>query len=162
MTVAASALVVPVDEAAAAATLVAQKMFSAIDRYGTGATLVDDGDADRLAVADAVEMHGLAIEDDLAVVRPERVSPRQHLHEGRLACAVRHRMAWISPRRTRNDTSSSACTQKSLVMPRISSSTSSSMDPIRRPLDRYGAGWATMVWPPRPVNLPDRPRLLRP
>jgi hypothetical protein len=49
---------------------------------------VDDHDADGLTVADAAEVHRLAVEHDLAVVAAGRVHAGQHLHEGGLAGAV--------------------------------------------------------------------------
>ncbi|OIQ89529.1 hypothetical protein GALL_286070 [mine drainage metagenome] len=50
--------------------------------------LVDDDDAAVLAVADALELADLGLEDDVALVGAVRVDAREHLHEGGLAGAV--------------------------------------------------------------------------
>ena len=50
--------------------------------------LVDDGDADLLAVGDAREFLHLPIEKDVSVVGPMRIHPAQDLHEGGLARAI--------------------------------------------------------------------------
>src|SRR3569833_1355027 len=50
--------------------------------------LVDDHDADVLAVADAAELRDLAVEDDLAVIAAGRVDAGQDLHQRRLPGAV--------------------------------------------------------------------------
>ena len=66
-----------------------RKMFSAIDRYGhQGQFLVDDHDAALLAGPDVLELAGLALEEDLALVAAVRVDAGEHLHQGRLAGAV--------------------------------------------------------------------------
>ena len=63
--------------------------------------LVDDDDAELLAVGDAREAALLALEDDLAVVGAVRIDAAQHLHQRRLAGAVLADQAWISPASTR-------------------------------------------------------------
>ena len=80
---------VPVDEAAAAALLVAEEDVLRDREVGDQRELlVDDHDPDVLAVADAAEVDGLAVVDDLAVVAAGRVDARQHLHQRGLAGAV--------------------------------------------------------------------------
>ena len=80
---------VPVDEAAAAPPLVAEEDVLG-DRQvrHQRELLVDDHDPDVLAVADAAEVHRLAVVDDLAVVAAGRVDAREHLHQRGLAGAV--------------------------------------------------------------------------
>ena len=80
---------VPVDEADRALDLVVEEDVLG-DRQvrAERQLLVDDDDALRLAVAQVVEVHGLVLEDDLALVGAGRVDAGEHLHEGGLAGAV--------------------------------------------------------------------------
>ena len=80
---------VPVDEAAGALALIVEEDVLGDRQVGAeGELLMDDDDALRLAVAEALELHLVAHEDDVAVVGAVRVDPRQHLHEGGFAGAV--------------------------------------------------------------------------
>jgi len=80
---------VPVDEAERPLQLVVEEDVLRDGEVGAeGQLLVDDDDALGLRVADVLELHRLALEDDVALVGAERVDAGQHLHERRLAGAV--------------------------------------------------------------------------
>ena len=49
---------------------------------------MNDDNASRLTRADVLELHVLALEDDVAGVAACRMHPRQHVHQRRLAGAV--------------------------------------------------------------------------
>ena len=80
---------VPVDDALPLAQLAAEEDVLG-DRHllHQRQLLVDDGDAGVLAVADAVELLHLPVQDDVAGVRAVRIEAAEDLHQRRFSCAV--------------------------------------------------------------------------
>jgi hypothetical protein len=79
---------VPVDEPTARDLVAEEDVLGDREERAQRELLMDDDDAALLAVADVAKAHGLALEDDVALVGAVGVDPREHLHEGGLAGAV--------------------------------------------------------------------------
>ena len=78
----------PVDDAALGVLVAEEEVLGDRQQRDERELLVDDDDAGALGVADVVELHLLALEEDLAAVGAVRVDPGEHLHQGRLPGAV--------------------------------------------------------------------------
>ena len=79
---------VPVDDAEPGVLVAEEDVLGDRQHRHQRKLLVDDDDAEMLAVVDAFEMAILAAIDDRAVIGAGRIDARQHLHQRRLAGAV--------------------------------------------------------------------------
>ena len=79
---------VPVDDAVPAGLVAQEHVFGDRELRGERKLLVNDDDADVLAVDDAAEAPLLAPVEDLAFVRAVRVDPAEHFHQRGFSGAV--------------------------------------------------------------------------
>ena len=79
---------IPVDDAEFGVLVAEEDVLGDRQHRHQRQLLVDDDDAQMLAVVDAFEMAILPAIDDLAVIGAGRIDARQHLHQRRLAGAV--------------------------------------------------------------------------